>query len=55
VRVLTKVFTRTYHCKYVVLVYAKSPAGVSCLKVLVISLNADNNTASTAQCNGIEF
>ena len=30
-------------------------SGVSCLKALVISLNADNNTASTAQCNGIEF
>ena len=30
-------------------------AGVSCLKALVISLNADNNTASAAQCNSIEF
>ena len=30
-------------------------AGVSCLKALVISLNADNNTASVAQCNSIEF
>ena len=28
-------------------------AKVSCLKALVISLNTDNNTASTAQCNGI--
>ena len=30
-------------------------AGVSCLKALVISLNVENNTASTAQYNGIEF
>ena len=31
-RVLTKVFTRTYHCKYVVLVSAKSPARAILLK-----------------------